>query len=65
MPRYPKTTQLDLFSTLSEAETAHVPPWPALPEETRSRVMKLMVRLILEHVAGEGSARGEEKHHDA
>ena len=35
MPRYPKTTQLDLFSTLSEAETAHVPQWQALPEETR------------------------------
>ena len=65
MPRRPKTCQLDLFSNPRDAEIAQTPPWQALPEEIRARLTKLMVRLILDHVAGKGVARGEEAHHDA
>jgi hypothetical protein len=65
MPRQPKMCQLDLFSNPCDAEIVQTPPWQALPEETRLKLTKLMVRLILDHVAGEEAARGEEVHHDA
>ncbi|MER9281984.1 hypothetical protein [Mesorhizobium sp. M0522] len=53
MPRQPTTYQFDLFSNPHDAETAQMPPWQALPEETRLTLTKLMVRLILDHVDGE------------
>ncbi len=65
MPRRPKTCQLDLFSNLCNAEIAQTPPWQGLPEEARLKLTKLMVRLILDHVASEEAARGEETHHAA
>jgi hypothetical protein len=64
MPRKPKTHQLDLFSSPHDAEVAQMPPWQALPEQTRRTLTKLMVRLILDHVEDERAARGEEAHHD-
>ncbi|MER8550506.1 hypothetical protein NKH41_33670, partial [Mesorhizobium sp. M1169] len=48
MPRQPTTYQFDLFSNPHDAETAQMPPWQALPEETRLTLTKLMVRLILD-----------------
>jgi len=65
MPRHPKTCQLDLFSSLLDAETAHTPPWQALPDQTRQALTKLMVRLILDHIDGERAVRREEADHDA
>lgn len=64
MPYRPKTEQLDLFAAIQEAEAARTPPWPALPEETRSTLTTLMVRLILDHIAVGESTRGEDVHHD-
>jgi len=65
MRRRPETCQLDLFSNPCGAEIAQTPPWQALPEEARLKLTKLMVRLILNHVASEEAARGEEARHDA
>ncbi|MFC3725720.1 hypothetical protein [Neoaquamicrobium sediminum] len=64
MPRQPKTHQLDLFSS-PVAETAQIPPWQALPEETRRRLTGLMVRLILDHVDGDRAGQQEGADHDA
>ena len=65
MPQQPTTYQFDLFSNRPAAETVQMPPWQALPEETRRRLTKLMVRLILNHVDGERAPRSEEARHDA
>jgi len=65
MPRQPKTCQLDLFSNLLDMETVQTPPWQALPEQMRLTLTKLMAHLILDHVDGERTARGEEVRHDA
>lgn len=64
MPRQPTTYQFDLFSSPCDAETAQMPQWQTLPEQTRRTLTKLMVRLILDHVEDERAARGEETHHD-
>jgi hypothetical protein len=53
MPRQPTTHQFDLFSSPPAVEAAQIPPWQALPEETRRRLTGLMVRLILDHVGDE------------
>jgi hypothetical protein len=50
MPRQPTTHQFDLFFN-SAPQTVQIPPWQALPEETRRLLIRLMVRLILDHVA--------------
>ncbi|MER8575762.1 hypothetical protein NKG99_35055 [Mesorhizobium sp. M1409] len=65
MPRQPTTYQFDLFSKPHDAETAQMPPWQALPEETRLTLTKLMVRLILDHVDGERAVPRQEARHDA
>jgi len=65
MPRKPKTHQLDLFSSPHDAEVAQMPPWQALPEQTRRTLTKLMVRLILDHADGERAVRRKEMRHDA
>lgn len=65
MPRQPTTYQFDLFSNPHDADTAQMPPWQALPEETRVTLTKLMVRLILNHVDGERAVPREEARHDA
>jgi hypothetical protein len=54
LPRQPTTHQFDLFSNPA-AQTVQVPPWQALPEETRRRLTRLIVRLILDHVQREGA----------
>lgn len=65
MPRQPTTDQLDLFSTPDDAATAQTPPWQALPEETRLTLIKLMLRLILDHVDGAPAVQQEAARHDA
>lgn len=40
-----------------------MPPWQALPEETRLTLTKLMVRLILDHVDGARAVQREEARH--
>jgi hypothetical protein len=62
MPCKPTTQQFDLFSRPA-AETVQVPPWQALPEETRRRLTKLMVRLILAHA--DRALQREDADHDA
>lgn len=64
MPYKPTTQQLDLFSRPA-AETVQVPPWQALQEETRRRLTKLMVRLILAHADGDRAVQREDADHDA
>lgn len=59
MPPKPTTYQFDLFSNQPAAETARIPSWQALPEETRLRLIRLMVRLILEHGSGERAVQRE------
>jgi hypothetical protein len=41
-----------------------MPQWQALPAETRRRLTKLMVRLILDHADGERVPEREEMRHD-
>ncbi|WP_316979399.1 hypothetical protein [Shumkonia mesophila] len=49
MPLQPTTYQFDLFSSPCDAETAQMPQWQTLPEQTRRTLTKLMVRLICEY----------------
>jgi len=65
MPRKPTTYQFDLFSRPNAAETMQTPQWQALPAETRRSVTKLMVSLILDHVANDRSPEEREARHDA
>ncbi len=65
MPRQPTTHQFDLFSSPPAVERARIPAWPALPEETRRRLTRLMVRLILDHVDGTRTVQREGADHDA
>ena len=64
MPRPLTTYQFDLFSNPHDAETAQMPQWQALPAETRRRLTRLMVRLILDHSDGEPAPEREEMHYD-
>jgi len=65
MPRQPTTHQLDLFANQHAAQSVQVSPWQALPEETRRRLTRLMVRLILDHTDGNRAAQREGAAHDA
>ncbi|MGE3988915.1 hypothetical protein [Pseudorhodoplanes sp.] len=64
MPRQPTTHQSDLFFN-SAPQTVQIPPWQALPEETRRLLTRLMVRLILDRVDGDQSVQREGSDHDA
>ena len=64
MPQQPTTYQFDLFSNPHDAETAQMPPWQALPMETRQALTKLMARLILDHAESGGTVGQEEARHD-
>lgn len=65
MLRKSTTHQFDLFSNRPAAKTARVPAWQALPEETRRRLTRLLVRLILDHVDGDRAVQREGADHDA
>jgi hypothetical protein len=64
MPRRPNTDQLDLFAHPHDAKAAQMPHWHALPAEARLALTRLMVRLILDHAAGERAAERKEAGHD-
>ena len=65
MARRPNTDQLDLFAHLHDPKAARMsPPWQALPAEARLALTRLMVRLILDHAAGERPAERKEAGHD-
>ncbi|MUT24759.1 hypothetical protein GNX14_26860 [Mesorhizobium japonicum] len=65
MPRQPTTYQFDLFSKPHDAQTAQMPPWQGLPEETRLTLTTLTVRPILNHVDGQRAVPPEGARHDA
>ena len=65
MPRQPKTYQFDLFSTPHDRTIAQTPQWQTLPAETRRTLTTLMVRLLLDHAAGDCVPEREEMRHDA
>lgn len=65
MPRQHTTYQFDLFSSPHDAEMAQTPQWRTLPSETRRKLTKLMVRLILDHVDRDRAPKRKEARHDA
>ena len=55
-----RSQQIDLFDAGTSTQT---PAWRELPEETRSTLTDLMVRLILEHARiGSPAVRTEDGH---
>jgi hypothetical protein len=58
-----KTTQFDLFAATG-GEVVPTPAWGALPEETRSALIRLMVQLLLDHADDVRGPQPEEAHHD-
>jgi hypothetical protein len=58
-----RTTQFDLFAAPS-GEAVPTPAWGALPEETRSALISLMVQLILDHADDAHGPQPEEARHD-
>ena len=65
MARRSNTDQLDLFAHPYDPKAAGMPPpWQALPAETRLALTRLMVRLILDHAAGDRAPDQKEAGHD-
>jgi len=64
MRRRPTPQQLDLFARPSDVEPVPL-HWQMLPEEVRVTLTTLMVRLILDHVAGAPAPRRKEARHEA
>jgi hypothetical protein len=58
-----RTTQFDLFAAPGGAAVP-TPAWGALPEETRSALIRLMVQLILDHADDARGLQPEEARHD-
>jgi hypothetical protein len=58
-----KRTQLDLFATAG-GEALPTPAWGALPEEPRLALIRLMVRLILDHPHDARIPQPAEARHD-
>ena len=61
--RRSRTTQFDLFAAPG-GEALPTPAWGALPEETRSALIRLMVHLILDHADDARAPQPEETCHD-
>jgi len=64
MARKPMTLQLDLFSNPSRPGIDQVPHWQTLPAQTRQALTSLIVRLLLDHVAGDRAAALREMRDD-
>jgi len=64
MPRKPMTFQFDLVSSHRDPEIAQMPQWRALPIPTRQKLMPLIVRLLLDHAAGDPALASEEMRDD-
>ena len=58
-----RTTQFDLFAAPG-GEPLPMPAWGALPEETRSALIRLMVQLILDHADDARGPQPKEARHD-
>jgi hypothetical protein len=58
-----RTTQFDLFAAPG-GEALPTPAWGALPEETRSALVPLMVQLILDHADDACGPQPKEARHD-
>jgi hypothetical protein len=65
MSRQPTTHQFDLFSNPQDGKAPRMLRWQALPEEAREALIRMMARLILEHIDSDSAAQREEAHHDA
>jgi hypothetical protein len=61
--RRSRRTQLNLFARPG-GEALPTPAWGALPEETRLALIRLMVRLILDHAHDARVLQPEEARHD-
>ena len=64
MPRKPMTFQFDLFSSPHDPGTTQIPQWRTLPIPTRQKLMPLIVRLLLDHAAGDPAPASEETRDD-
>ena len=65
MARRPNTDQLDLFAHPRDPKaTGMLPPWQALPAQARLTLTRLMVRLILDHAAGDRAPDQKEQRHE-
>ena len=64
MPRKPMTFQFDLLSSPRDPGIAQVPQWRALPIPTRQQLTPLIVRLLLDHAAGDPAVTREELRDD-
>jgi len=56
--------QIDLFGETSAELPMKIPVWRELPEETRSTLTSLLVRLILEHAQASSAVSHTEISHD-
>ena len=64
MPRKPITFQFDLFPSPRDPGIAQMPQWRTLPTPTRQKLMPLIVRLLLDHAAGDPAVAREEMRDD-
>ena len=64
MPRKSKTFQFDLFPSPRDPEIAQMPQWQTLPTPTRHTLMPLIVRLLLDHTAGDPAEARQEMRDD-
>lgn len=56
--------QIDLFADDHVEALADAPTWPELPEQTRSALIVLMARMILEHAGRNRTHLTEDSGHD-
>ena len=57
--------QFDLLAQPGGSGQPRMPDWRTLPAETQQALTNLMVRLILEHIRGDGHpGQAEERGHD-
>jgi len=56
--------QIDLFGDTAAELPMKIPAWRELPEETRSILTSLLVRLILEHAQASSAVSHTEISHD-
>ena len=64
MLRKPMTFQFDLFPSPRDPGIAQMPQWRALPIQTRQKLIPLIVRLLLDHAAGDPAVAREELRDD-
>ncbi len=55
-----KPDQLDLFGPLQRTRPLQTPQWHSLPDPTRHRITRLMIRLLMAHGSKGSEVLGEE-----